>query len=198
MKRKALLLRRRQNVRIVASSYFAVIGLAFIANWGCNNPQPVEQSEEENFFPISVGLSWTYVNVTTSTDSFQIIVERDTVIQDKRYYSVAEGNDNKWMRWNRQQQLTIWDIASHRERVFLDFAIGTNDSSGEFGYVLASKTDTVSTFMGEFVGCYRFFSGLPFIFVERTYARSVGLVQMIRERGARQIKYAVKSYARQP
>jgi len=179
--------------------YICIILLCLVLseNWGCSKSNPVEQSKLDSFFPLAIGLKWKYVNVIAAEDSFQIFVTKDTVIQGNRYFEVLDSGKKKLLRWNQKQQLIIWDTLSNRDKVFLDFAVSVNDSSGEEGYVLVSKTDTVSTLTGNFSNCYTFSQGLPFIIQERSYAKSIGLVQLLKERGARQSKYVLKSYMRQ-
>ncbi len=186
---------RFRSIRgIIIYSCVILLCLVLGENWGCSKSNPVEQSKLDSFFPLAVGLTWKYINIIATEDSFQIFVTKDTVIQGNRYFNIVDAGERKLLRWNQKQQLIIWDTLSNRDKIFLDFALGINDSSGEFGYVLISKTDTISTPAGNFVGCYTFDRGVPFVFETRSYARSVGLVQLLREKGARESGYKLRSY----
>ena len=83
-------------VEVMMKKRFLYLFAFSLLSVSCNMPSPSDNADKE-FYPLSIGRQWTYTVVESDQDlsdirfpsRFTISVIGDTVIQDKKYYSVT-------------------------------------------------------------------------------------------------------------
>jgi hypothetical protein len=145
-------------------------------------------SEDELYFPLELGQSWTY----QSGDSLWTETITDTATLDGHLYFEFDHFRDNWsfrqFRWeDNSVRVRIEFDSGAIEDTLYDF----NASVGDSWYIvldpdsptsatmsLLSKTDTVYTTLGTFTNCYAFdhFIGMDYEYIE-WFAPEIGLVQ---------------------
>ena len=98
----------------------------------------LSQDSLENYFPLSLGNTYQYFKRTfglpSCFSSSQYTIDRDTVIDQKRYFWVKDI----WLRMEPAGKLFYYNTSSKQEGVVMDFSL-------EAGQKLGSKTITSGT-----------------------------------------------------
>lgn len=145
-------------------------------------------SEDEAYFPLELGRSWTY----QSGDSLWTETITDTATLDRHLYFEFDHFRDDWsfrqFRWedNSVRVRIEGDFGTVEDTLF-DFnaAVGESwqvvfdpDNNWNATVLLLSKTDTVFTTLGTFTDCYAFehFIGSDYGYIE-WFAPEIGLVQ---------------------
>jgi hypothetical protein len=132
-----------------------------------------------SYFPLAIGIQWTYQCIEYSyTDTITIVDTQQ--VNDKLYYAVKEnGYRYNWLRKDGDKIYIVdtaavrLDTVNIKEYVVYDFSADIGESwdvplinyynncdyGGTIG--LISKNDTMTTSAGTFNKCYDFFHGSP-------------------------------------
>ena len=147
--------------------------------------QTLKNNSLSNYFPLSIGNSWTYSSPSDTNYKWTSTIVDTTHLNGNLYY-LKHGANTSYADTLRMDSIgNIWKYFDNKERLWFDFS---RDSGSIYIYdifdddtmfVYVTKNVEVTVYAGHFNNCINLFFDVPGLIdeeVEYTFAPGVGIV----------------------